>query len=195
MMLRLLPLQAALLGPHEDAQRFRADRFFREADLIDETLVRAFFALSGELTEDFGWVRAFRALLDINAPLAVDGLAREDFSQVAVRLTAILALPPLETLETAEQVLTTIANAIHVGAPTYNGGNARGCGIIYWATSLTLIAAPTARGFGGQARAIKVLKQVVDEPLPVGGSSTRTIDDFAWRMRHALDAVLEQLGS
>ena len=57
MMARLLPLQAALLGPHEDAQRLRTERFFREADLIDETLVRAFFTLSGEITEDFGWVR------------------------------------------------------------------------------------------------------------------------------------------
>lgn len=195
MLLRLLPLQMALAGPHDDAQRLREIRSIREADLIDETLLRAFFTLSGELTEDFGWVRALCTLLDVRRGLPIDALAREECSLACVRLTALLALPAIETLESGEQVVATLANAIHIGAPTYNAGDATGCGIIYWSTAYTLTLAPTTRGFIGQARAMKLLKQAIDEPMLPSGRNTRAIDDFAWRMRHALDGVLEVLGA
>jgi len=67
MLIRLLPWQAALRGPHEDALRLRADGSIGEADLIDTTLAWAFCALSGAVTEDWVWVRALRVLLDVGA--------------------------------------------------------------------------------------------------------------------------------
>jgi hypothetical protein len=52
LLFRLLPLQEALRGPHENAQRLRVARMFREANLIDETLMQAFLTLSSEMTDN-----------------------------------------------------------------------------------------------------------------------------------------------
>jgi hypothetical protein len=191
MLVRLLPWQAALRGPHDDAVELRMRGFFGDADLIDTTLLRAFFALSGEITADIAWVRALRVLLDISTPIGLDGVADRAFTVPCLRLAAVLALPPLETLMTAEQIEDTINSAIAQGAPAYNNGDARGCGIIYWATALTIVNAPTVRGFAGQARALRPLRQAVEEQIPQLLGEARAIDDFAWRMRRALDAALE----
>lgn len=191
MLVRLLPLQAALRGPHDDGLELRSRGFIGDADLIDTTLLRAFFALSGEITEDIAWVRVLRILLDISTPIGLDGVADRVFTVPCLRLAAVLALPPLETLTAAEQIRDTINGAIMLGAPTYNHGDARGCGIIYWTTALTIIDAPTVRGFAGQARALRPLRQAVEEHIPPLLGDTRALDDFAWRMRRALDAALE----
>jgi hypothetical protein len=194
MIMRLLPLQVALRGPHEDALQLRLGGYVGEADLIDSTLLRAFFALSGEITEDFGWVRALRVLLDITTPIPLDSVSDQSFTVPCTRITGVLALPTLDALTAPEQISTTISEAIMVGAPTYNEGDTRGCGLIYWVTALTLINAPTLRGFPGQARAIRPLRQAVEEVMPPIGHNSRAIDDFAWRMRRALDAALEAVG-
>jgi hypothetical protein len=169
----------------------RTRGFICDADLIDTTLLRAFFALSGEITEDIAWVRALRILLDISTPIGLDGVADRVFTVPCLRLAAVLALPPLETLLAAEQIRDIINGAIMLGAPAYNEGDARGCGIIYWATALTLVDAPTLRGFAGMTRALRPLRQAVEEQIPPLLGDARAIGDFAWRMRHALDAALE----
>ncbi len=194
MLIRLLPWQAALREPHADALSLRRSGYIAEADLIDTTLARAFFALSGEITEDWGWVRALRVLLDTSTPTALDAIADPTCTVACVRLTAALALPALTTLLAPEQLREVINAAIASGAPTYNAGDPRGCGIIYWATALTIVDAPATRGFAGQARALRPLRQAVDDALPPFGSDPQAVDDFAWRMRHALDAALEAVG-
>ncbi len=193
MIMRLLPLQAALRDPHEDALQLRAGGYIGEADLIDSTLLRAFFALSGEITEDYAWVRALRVLLDITTPIPLDAVADQAFTVPCARITGVLALPNLDALTAADQIDTVISDAIMVGAPTYNRGDVRDCGLIYWVTALTLVNAPTLRGFVGHARAIRPLRQAVEEPMPPIGHDPRALDDFAWRMRRALDTALEAI--
>ena len=49
--------------------------------------------------------------------------------------------------------------------------------------------APTMRGFAGQTKALKPLRQAIEEPIPFIGRDAQASDDFAWRMRHALDTA------
>lgn len=194
MMLSFATIHATLGQTHEDAMRLRRAGNIREADLIDQTLARAFFGLLREVGEESVALRVLRQLLDLATPIPLDGLAQAEYSLAAVRLTAASVVPELEEVTGLDQISTVINGAIMIGAPTYNGGDARGCGITYWATSLAIVSAPTLRGFAGQARALKPLRQAVDEPIPPIGQDQRAVDDFAWRMRRGLDAALAVAG-
>ncbi|MBA3826019.1 MAG: hypothetical protein H0X24_19230 [Ktedonobacterales bacterium] len=185
--------QAALSGSHAEAQRMRSGGLPREAYLIDQTLLRSFAPLLADMGQDGGWQRAIIALANLDAPLLLDAVAGDDFGVPSVRVRAMLALPAVESIDAPEVLGQAINAAIMVGAPTYNDGDRRGCGIIYWATALTLVSAPVTRGFSGQARAIKTLLQAVEEMMPSLGNNPAALDDFAWRMRRALDATLDLL--
>ncbi len=184
----------ALLAPHERAQFLRAQGVWREADLIDETLLQVFLPLLTAMPGESAWLRAARRLCDESAPLPVDALASAESNRAALRLAAITGLPRIDTLDGLEVMHMAIRDAIAYGAPTYNSGDPRGCAVRYWATALALVGAPIGRGFTGQARATKLLRQVVEEPLPSIGNNLSAIDEYAWRLRHALDAALEVTG-
>ncbi len=190
-MISLARWQQAMRPPHEAAQQLRANGRFRDGDLIDETLVRAFFALTPDLSDEKGWMLATRALLDLDTPLAIDQTADPEFTVPAARVTAMLAVPDLLALGTAEEIARVLGDAILRGVPAYNEGNSRACGIVYWATALTVISATPLRGFTGQMRALKALRAAVEEAIPPIGRDRQGQDDFAWRMRRALDAALE----
>jgi hypothetical protein len=185
--------QTALSGPHDEARRMRLGGLVREAYLIDQTMLRAFAPLLADLNEESGWQRALRALANLDAPLLLDTVAGDDVGLPSVRVTAILALPDIAAIEDASQIINAIRSGISVGAPTYNDGDARSCGIIYWAAAFTLILAPVTRGFTGQARIIKTLRTAIEETISTGGIAPQALDDFAWRMRRALDATLDLL--
>jgi hypothetical protein len=192
-MFSLARWQAALSGCHTEAQRMRKGGLTREAYLIDQTLLHSFAPLLADIGDDGGWQRVIAALVNLDAPLLLDAVAGDDFGLPSVRVRAILALPEVEGISAPEGIGTVISAAIQVGAPTYNSGDVRGCGIIYWATALTLILAPVTRGFSGHARAIKTLRMAVEEPMGNIGNHPAALDDFAWRMRHALDITRDQL--
>ncbi len=185
--------QAALSGSHSEAQRMRSGGFTREAYLIDQTLLRACAPLLADEAAGGGWQRALAVLVKGDAPLLLDAVAGDDFGVPSVRVRAILALPDVTEIDVPETVGRAISAAIAVGAPTYNDGDTRGCGIIYWATALALTLAPVTRGFNGQARAIRTLRNAVEEPFAPIGNNAPALDDFAWRMRRALDATLDTL--
>jgi len=185
--------QSALSGPHAEAQRLRAGGLTREAYLIDQTLLWSFAPLLVDVGSEGGWQRAIVALVHLDAPLRLDAVAGDDFGVPSVRVRAMLALPAVEGIDAPEVLGAAISAAIAVGAPLYNDGDRRGCGIIYWATALTLVSAPVTRGFSGQARAIKTLLQAVEEMMPPIGNTPPALEDFAWRMRRALDATLDLL--
>lgn len=93
-------------------------------------------------------------------------------------------------VESLGEMHHVLAAAIDVGAPRYNRGDVRGCAVKYWATIQTLLAAPATRGFPGHARVLGLLR-AADEPDPLPGAlDERGIDDLAWRLRRAFDAVL-----
>ena len=141
------------------------------------------------MSNESAGARVLRSLLDLATPLPLDVLAWNDYPLVTVRLSGVVAVPDLATLDSLEQLRQVIDDAIAVGAPTYNNGDARACATIYWVTALTLVQAPTARGFAGQTRALKPLRQAVEATMPFIGRDTQASDDFAWRLRGALDAA------
>jgi hypothetical protein len=185
--------QAALDASHREAGRMRMAGLAREAALIDQTLLRSFAPLLATVGDAGGWQRAMTALAQPDAPLRLDAVAGDDFGLASVRVRALLAVPEVEQIDGAPIIGQAISDAIAVGAPTYNEGDARGCGIIYWATALTLVSAPMTRGFSGQVRALRTLRGAVEEAMPPIGNTPAALDDFAWRMRRALDATLDLL--
>jgi hypothetical protein len=188
-MLQHTVLVSAIREPFERARRLRALHGARDALLIEETLLQSFSPLIGALSSDVASGRALCSLFDLITPLPLDALAWDDYPLVTVRLSGAVMVPDLVTLDSLEQIRQAIDAAIAIGAPTYNNGDARACATLYWVTALTLTQAPTARGFAGQMRALKPLRQAVEEPLPFIGRDVQGINDFAWRMRQALDAA------
>lgn len=137
-----------------------------------------------------GWWRAAVLLSDQNHAMLLDTLGASPLEQGELRLAALRDLPEITMLAGLDDIHAFIHGAIGIGAPRYNAGDIVGCCIVYWATMMALVAAPVFRGFPGHARAIGPLREIVEKappPLPVIGQG---IDDFAWQLRHALDAVL-----
>lgn len=194
MMLTFATIHETLGQIHDDAMRLRRAGSFREADLIDQTLARTFFWLLRNVNEESVGLRVLRQLLDLGTSQPIDALAQPEYALAAVRLTAASVLPEVEVVTGLDQIRAVINSAIMIGAPTYNAGDARSCGITYWTTSLAIVSAPTLRGFAGQARALKPLRQSVEEPIPPIGQDARAVDEFAWRMRRGLDAALAVAG-
>jgi hypothetical protein len=79
-----------------------------------------------------------------------------------------------------EVIRTYLAMAIQIGAPTYNGGDHRGCYEVYACTARMLLQAVQ-----GAEDARKMLREALQECSTVVDVSRQ-----AWIMRHAFDAVL-----
>ena len=184
----------AIEEPIERSRQLRLAQLSHDADLIDETLLQVLRSLSDSIQVDVAWFRALRIFLDLQQPQPLDMLSWQERPLTSIRIESIAAIPDLTSLEGADQINMVISNAIHKGAPIYNNGNPRGCAVLYYATALTLVNAPTIRAFAGQARSLKPLRQVLEEPLPPQiARDTDAIEEFAWRMRRALDTTLAAL--
>ena len=137
-----------------------------------------------------GWRRATVSLSDVNHALLLDMLGSSPLEICQLRIAALRDVPEVNTVSSLAEIHTVIAGAINIGAPRYNAGDIIGCCTVYWATLMTLVAAPVLRGIPGHARAIAPLREIVEQeppPLPIIGQG---VDEFAWQLRHALDAVL-----
>ena len=141
-----------------------------------------------------GWWRAALFLSDPNHALLIDTLGASPLEQCQLRLATLRDLPQIDAIYSLEDIHTIVTGAVRIGAPRYNSGDVVGCCTIYWATMMTLVSAPVFRGFPGHARAMAPLREIVEQeppPLPIIGQG---VDDFAWQLRRALDAVLALQG-
>lgn len=137
-----------------------------------------------------GWQRAALLAADLRTRQTLDALAPDRLSELDLRAAVLLDLPPIVAVDSFEQITTAIANAINAGAPRYNAGDIHGCCVVYWGTIQTLVAAPAARGFPNYARALGQLRTVADIEPPPYLLDAAGVDDYAWTLRHAFDAVL-----
>lgn len=183
-------IQSTVRTPHEQASRSRINGNIQEAELIDETAIQVLSPLVKALTGDGGWLRAVQLLLDTAAPTLIDSLQSPVWPLVSVRLTALLLIPNITLLSSLEDIAEAIRAAIRAGAPIYNAGDPRSCATTYWTMALTLVKAPRAAGIVGLSRAIRPLEQALATSLPRIGDDAHAIEDFAWWMRHSLDAAL-----
>lgn len=146
--------------------------------------------LASDDEQIYGWWRAAVQLSDPNHALLLDTLGASQREQCQLRLAALRDLPEVTSVSSIDDLHRVISGAINVGAPRYNAGDIVGCCTVYWATMTALLLAPVFRGFPGHAKAIGQLREIVEQtppPVPLVGQG---IDDFAWQLRHALDAVL-----
>ena len=140
------------------------------------------------------WRRAALLLTDLSHALLLDTLGTSQLEQCQLRFSALRDLPDIDTINSLADIQALIGGAISIGAPRYNSGDIVGCCTIYWATMMALVSAPVLRGYPGHARAIAPLREIVEQvppPLPIIGQG---VDEFAWQLRHALDAVLALQG-
>jgi hypothetical protein len=186
---------AALRAPHGRAMRLRDRHMWREANLIDETLIEAFLPLMVALGDEIAWPRAIRQLCDLTAPLALDALATEEFGRFRLRVSAALLVPQIATVASIDDLRRVIGDAIAIGAPTYNNGDPLTCALLYFATALTLTLAPTTRGIAGQARALRPLRTALDDAPAQSLQAASSASDYAWQLRRALDASLALMGA
>ena len=137
-----------------------------------------------------GWSRAALSLSDANQALLLDMLGSSPLEIFQARIAALRDLPEVGGVSSMAEIHGVIAGAINIGAPRYNAGDIVGCCTVYWATLMALVAAPALRGIPGHARAVAPLREITEQeppPLPIIGQG---VDEFAWQLRHALDAVL-----
>lgn len=137
-----------------------------------------------------GWWRAALLLSDQSRGMLLDTLGASTLAQGELRLAALRDLPEITMVGSLDDIHAYISGAIGIGAPRYNAGDIIGCCTVYWATMVALVSAPVFRGFPGYAKAMAPLREIVEQtppPLPIIGQG---IDEFAWQLRHALDAVL-----
>ena len=137
-----------------------------------------------------GWRRAALTLSDATHALLLDMLSTSPLELCQLRIAALRYLPEVGAVSSIADIHGVIGAAINIGAPRYNAGDIVGCCTVYWATVVALVAAPVLRGIPGHAKAIAPLKELAEQeppPLPVIGQG---VDEFAWQLRHALDAVL-----
>lgn len=137
-----------------------------------------------------GWWRAALALTDVDHALLLDILGATQLDQCQLRISALRDLPELNAIDSMEDIHTVIRAAVAIGAPRYNAGDVLGCCSAYWATMMTLTAAPVFRGFPGHARAMATLREIIERPIPPMMHFAPSLEEFAWQLRHALDAVM-----
>ena len=165
----------------------------QEAAQVYETLLLTLHTLLG--AEDdlaTGWERAALVFTDTQRRLPPDILQLNNLRTWQLRAAALRDLPQIGTVASLDDIHTTIAGAIAIGAPRYNLGDVLGCCTIYWATIQALIVAPVPRGFQGNARALAPLRAAIE--VGPGSATPSGIDAYAWRLRHALDATLQVVG-
>lgn len=138
----------------------------------------------------YGWWRAAVQLSDTKHTLLLDMLGASQREQCQLRLATLRDLPEVTSLSSMDDIHRYISGAINMGAPRYNAGDIVGCCTVYWATMTALLLAPVFRGFPGHAKTVGQLKEIVEQPPPPLPLVGQGIDDFAWQLRRALDAVL-----
>ena len=69
-----------------------------------------------------------------------------------------------------------------------------GCCTVYWGTIQSLLGAGVARGFPGYARALAQLRPISEAEPPTLPLDASRADEYAWTLRHALDATLRVTG-
>ncbi len=141
-----------------------------------------------------GWQRAALLASDLRMRQTLDALALDRVGELQVRAAALLELPAIVSVESFEHITAAIATAINTGAPRYNAGDIRGCCVVYWGTIQTLVAAPATRGFPNYARALGQLRAGADLEPPPFPLDDAGVDDYAWALRQAFDAVLAMQG-
>jgi hypothetical protein len=156
-----------------------------------ETLLTTLNALLGVDEERLrGWQRTALVLTDLRRRLKVDALAAGRGPELQMRAAALLDLPDLLDVGGMRDIYDALGAAITVGAPRYNAADVRGCCRLYWSTIHAVISAPATRGFTGHARALGVLRPVVESDPPALPLDAAGMDEFAWVMRRAMDATL-----
>lgn len=191
--MRCRAMIAAVRAPHAVATEARQRGDVTLAEAGDQAVVAVVSELIAQVEDDSADTRSARLLLDLSRPLPVDALAINGWSFNAVRLDALVLLPEIEAIDHLGTIRSALMEAVRLGAPAYNTGDARGCATRYFAAALALAQAPAARGFAGQARALRPLRAVTEE-LPGAGEGLGSVDDFAWHLRRALDAALAATG-
>lgn len=137
-----------------------------------------------------GWQRAALLAADLRARQTLDALAPTRLNELELRAEVLLDLPAVVAVESFEQITAIIADTINAGAPRYNAGDIHGCCAVYWGAIQTLVAAPATRGFPNYARALGQLRAVADIEAPPYLLDDAGVDEYAWTLRHAFDAVL-----
>jgi hypothetical protein len=137
-----------------------------------------------------GWQRAAVLASDLRTRQMLDALGPTRLDELQLRAAVLLDLPAIATVDSFDQIAAVIANAINTGAPRYNAGDVIGCCVVYWGTVQTLVAAPATRGFPNYARALGQLRAVADAEPPLYPLDATAIDNYAWALRQAFDAVL-----
>jgi hypothetical protein len=79
-----------------------------------------------------------------------------------------------------EVIRSLLAQAIGIGAPAYNAGDQRGCYEVYACTARLVL-----RAVEGADDARKILRKALEQASIVGD-----VNEQAWIMRHAFDAIL-----
>lgn len=137
-----------------------------------------------------GWQRAALLAADLRTRQTLDALAPNRLGELELRAATLLDLPGIVTVDSFEKITEVVANAINAGAPRYNAGDILGCCVVYWGTIQTLVAAPATRGFPNYARAMGQLRAVADLEPPPYLLDAAGVDEYAWALRRAFDAVL-----
>ncbi|HLJ79835.1 MAG TPA: hypothetical protein VKT52_00025 [Ktedonobacterales bacterium] len=184
-------LKAAVAEANRRARAFLARNRLDAAESTYETLLMVLSVLLDADAEQLrGSQRAAYIIADPRQRILLDALAPSRMGELQIRAAALLDLPDQLTVASIDDIHSTIAAAINLGAPRYNAGDVRGCCTIYWATAETLVAAPATRGFPGYARALGQLRAVLEAPPPAVPFGAEGVDTLAWALRNAFDATL-----
>ena len=87
-----------------------------------------------------------------------------------------------EQVDPVQVIRTYLALAIQIGAPAYNYGDHRGCYEVYACTARMLL-----RSVEGADEARERLRLALEQC-----STVVDVNEQAWIMRHAFDAILEE---
>jgi hypothetical protein len=193
MAVRIGALKAAIQAGLDGPALQRAPDDIREAAYAT-VLVSLHGLLAADAEPPSGWLRTAQLLSDTRRHFALDAAGMTTLDVYLVRIAALLDLPEVGSIGGIGDVQAVIGAAIGVGAPRYNAGNVLGCCTVYWATMQALVAAPVFRGFPGYARALAPLRSAVEADSPLLPLNAEGLDQFAWTLRRALDAVLAASG-
>ena len=191
MTIELATLQAVVGETAARAETFQRNARFDAAEATYDTLLLvlgALFLMESESPR--GWQRPAALLCDMRRRLVIDALALTRLTMLQVRTATLLDLPEIPTLSSLADIHGALSAAINVGAPRYNAGDIRGCCTVYWATAQALLAATAIRGFTGYARAMALLRPVVEGDVPRAALDEQGVDDLAWALRRAFDDTL-----
>jgi len=193
--IEIAALKAATVEADSRAKLWQAQGRHDVAEAIYETLLLTLNALLGAEEEQLrGWQRAALLITDPRARLAVDALGVARLDELQMRVSTLLDLPDVTVLTSMQDIHDALSAAIRVGASRYNAGDIWGCCTVYWGTIQSLLGAAVARGFPGYARALAQLRPISEAEPPTLPLDASRADEYAWTLRHALDATLRVTG-